>query len=66
MTGCANPPPTSHLPVPATLLTYAAEPEVPADGADDAGLADWILGLRKAGAECRSRLAAVRGILAAR
>lgn len=66
LTGCAVPVPQAHLPVPASLLTCAAEPAVPPDSVDDKELAGWVLDLREAGADCRMRLAAVRGLEAGR
>ncbi|WP_423841694.1 Rz1-like lysis system protein LysC [Zavarzinia aquatilis] len=46
--------------IPASLLTCSPEPAPPAADADDAGLALWIVELRRAGQDCRSRLSGVR------
>ena len=48
--------------VPASLLSCAPEPAVPASP-DDTALARLIIDLAEAGADCRARLAAVRMVL---
>lgn len=58
--GCAAAPPP--LVVPDGLLTCREEPAAPADP-DDRALAGWVLDLAEAGADCRARLAAVRGLV---
>lgn len=64
LTACAPTETPAHLSVPAPLLTCAAEPEAPAAGTGDRELADWILDLRSAGSDCRTKLNEVGGILA--
>ena len=59
-TGCAVPPP---LMVPASLLGCQARPAPPAEEADDAMLADYILTLDDRGEDCASRLARIREVL---
>lgn len=49
--------------VPAVLLTCAAAPEPPADGMSPADVADFILDLAAAGADCRAQLAQVSDLL---
>lgn len=57
---CATPPPT--LVVPPTLLACRPQP-VPPEAPDDPAVARWILDTVEAGADCRSRLSAVREIV---
>lgn len=60
-TGCAPAPPAA-LVVPPSLLTCAPEPTAP-EAPDDPALARWILDLAEAGADCRSRLNAIRMVV---
>ncbi len=60
--GCASAPPPAVV-VPPSLLACRPEPPVPA-APDDQALARWILDLAEAGEDCRSRLSAVREIVA--
>ncbi|MCF4166318.1 hypothetical protein L2U69_11740 [Zavarzinia compransoris] len=46
--------------IPASLLICAQEPAPPAAGVDDAGLALWIVDIRQAGRDCRSKLSGIR------
>jgi hypothetical protein len=65
-TACAGQPvtvPTTHLPIPANLLSCTDEPNLPDPIADDTQLANWILDLSNAGADCRSKLGSVRSIV---
>lgn len=53
LTACATP----QLPeVPTPLATCQPEPAPPASLVMDSDLTDWILDLRAAGADCRSKL----------
>lgn len=67
LTGCGSSPPRlaepPRLTVPASLLSCAPQPELPATGTDDAVLARWILDLAAAGDDCRTRLDAVAKVV---
>lgn len=56
LTACAQPPPP--LVIPSGMASCPAEPPPP-EALDDPALARWILDLREAGADCRSKLEAV-------
>lgn len=63
-TACATPEPVAvRLVVPPSLLECAPQPEPPSPVRDDADLAYWIVDLAGAGADCRAKLAAVRGLV---
>lgn len=50
--------------VPASLLACRDQPTPPAVLAADSALADYILDLADAGADCRAKLSALRGVVA--
>lgn len=65
-TGCAAVPVISEAPritIPASLQTCPAEPTPPADSANDATLADFVVDLAAAGQACRDNLASVNRII---
>ena len=55
--------PVARLPILDSLLTCQAQPPPPAALATDADLTDWVQDLADAGADCRFRLEAVRGVV---
>ena len=57
--GCAPP----HQVIPASLLACQDRPAVPAAGADDAMLAEYVVALDERGEDCAGRLARVREVL---
>jgi|GEM_PF-2062359 len=64
---CANSvPPPPPLEIPAQLLHCRPAPDVPGEGATQRDLALFILDLDAAGADCRAKLGAVRGIVGSR
>lgn len=66
LTGCAPGPVVlePRPPVPAALLACRDQPQPPAVVPNDAALGDFMVDLADAGADCRSKLNAVRGIVA--
>jgi len=48
--------------VPDSLLSCRDEPAVPGQ-VDDSALAEWVVDLVEAGADCRGKLRAVRGLV---
>lgn len=59
-TGCAPPPAPV---VPASLLVCQPRPAPPAEGADDATVAEFIVALDDRGEDCAGRLLRVREVL---
>lgn len=61
LVGCARPP--GHF-VPPQLLHCTAQPKAPADdGITQRDVALWIVDVTEAGADCRTKLNSVRGLL---
>lgn len=69
LSGCgttAAVPELVHIPLPAGLLTCAAEPVPPAKPYTQRAVALWLIDLADAGADCRGKLGEVRALEAGR
>lgn len=64
LTGCGpGAPVLVRQAIPPSLLVCQGQPEPPPAPFDDTALALWIVDLANAGADCRARLAAVKGLV---